>query len=102
MPSEEYKAFSQITVDDVADYIRLNEVTVKERTLLTTMLASARSHVLAYTGQTEEKADTFPEFTIAVYAICEDMYDKRTFQADAGSVNEIVASILGSRSINLL
>lgn len=97
-----YVQFSQITVDDIIAYLRLTEVDESERTLLSSILEASRSHVLAYTGQTQEKADTFPEFTIAVYALSEEMFDKRTFTADNTKVNEVVASILGSRSVNLL
>ena len=97
-----YVQFSQITVDDIIDYLRLTEVDESERTLLSSILEASRSHVLTYTGQTQEKADTFPEFTIAVYALSEEMFDKRTFTTDNTKVNEVVASILGSRSVNLL
>lgn len=102
MPTPTYKQFSQITVNDVETYLRLAEITLAESTMLGTILEAAKSYVLTYTGRTTEEADTFPEFTIAVYVICEDMFDKRTYTVDADSTNKIVDSILGSRSINLL
>ena len=102
MPTPTYKQFSQITVNDVETYLRLAEITLAESTMLGTILEAAKSYVLTYTGRTTAEADTFPEFTIAVYVICEDMYDKRTYTVDADSTNKIVDSILGSRSINLL
>lgn len=102
MPTPTYKQFSQITVNDVETYLRLAEITLAEATMLGTILEAAKSYVLTYTGRTSEEADTFPEFTIAVYVICEDMFDKRTYTVDADSTNKIVDSILGSRSINLL
>ena len=40
--------------------------------------------------------------SIAVYAVASDMYDKRAFQISTAQENEIVASILGARSVNLL
>lgn len=98
----DYLAFSQIAVDDLIAYMRLNEVSTEERTLLGSILASAKSYVLHYTGRTEEKADTIPEFTIAVFTISEDMYDKRTYEIDVKGTNPIVDSILGARSVNLL
>lgn len=102
--SETYVAFSNITVNDVIAYIRLDEADIDEaeRNLLSTILAAARSFVLTYTGKVPLQADTYPEFTIAVYAICEEMHDKRTYTLDKNTLSPIIDSILGSRSVNLL
>ena len=97
-----YKKFSEITASDLVNYIRIVETTGAELELLETILAAAKSFVLTYTGRSAEDADTFPEFTIAVYVLSEDMYDKRTYSVDASTSNKIVDSILGSRSVNLL
>lgn len=99
---ESYKAFTQIETSDLVDYLRLVETTEAELSLLGTILAAAKSFVLTYTGRSAEEADSFPEFTIAVYVISEDMYDKRTYAVDPTTSNKIVDSILGSRSVNLL
>lgn len=100
--SETYVAFSQISVDDVIAYIRLEEVDTSERALLSTILGAARSFVLTYTGKVPLQADTYPEFTIAVYALCEEMYDKRTYTLANDKLSPIIDAILGSRSVNLL
>lgn len=100
--ANDYVAFSQISVDDVIEYLHITEITEQQRSLLSTMLSSAKSYVLHYTGRVQETADTIPEFTIAVYAIVSDMYDKRSYQVDEKSSNKIVDSILDSRSVNLL
>lgn len=97
-----YTAFSQIDTSDLVDYLRLTETTEAELSLLGTILEAAKSFVLTYTGRSAEDADTFPEFTIAVYVLSEDMYDKRTYVVDSDISNKIVDSILGSRSVNLL
>lgn len=97
-----YTAFSQIATSDLVDYLRLTETTEAELSLLGTILEAAKSFVLTYTGRSAEDADTFPEFTIAVYVLSEDMYDKRTYVVDSDISNKIVDSILGSRSVNLL
>ena len=102
MPESNYKAFTQIEVNDLVDYLRLVETTASELALLGTILEAAKSFVLTYTGRSAEDADAFPEFTIAVYVISEDMYDKRTYAVDPTTSNKIVDSILGSRSVNLL
>lgn len=98
----DYVAFSQITIDDLIGYIRLDEVVESERTLLSTILEASKSYVLNNTGRTEEEADTFPEMTIAVYALSQNMWDKRTYTLDKNEVNVVIDGILGSRSVNLL
>ena len=97
-----YKKFSEIRTSDLVNYLRLVEQTGAEQELLGTILEAAKSFVLTYTGRSVEEADTFPEFTIAVYVLSEDMYDKRTYSVDATTSNKIVDSILGARSVNLL
>lgn len=107
MPSN-YTRFSEITTNDCKDYLRLVEITTAEETLLGTMLEAAKNHALAFTGlestyqSTPEKVDAMPEMTIAVYALVQDMFDKRTYTLDKDTVNKVIEAILGSRSINLL
>ena len=102
MPAPSYKKFTEIATSDLVNYLRLYETTEADLALLQTILEAAKSFVLTYTGRTTEDADTFPEFTIAVYVLSEDMYDKRTYIVDSDTSNKIVDSILGSRSVNLL
>lgn len=97
-----YKKFSEITTSDLTNYLRLAEVSQGDTALLTTILAAAKNYVLGYTGRSVEEADTFPEFTIAVYVMAEDMFDKRSYIVDSATTNETVNSILGMRSMNLL
>lgn len=102
MSSPTYKKFSEIATSDLVNYLRLVETTEADIVLLQTILEAAKSYILTYTGRTTEDADNYPEFTIAVYVISEDMYDKRTYIVDNDNSNKIVDSILGSRSVNLL
>lgn len=101
MPSN-YVKFSEIGTSDLVNYLRLAETTQADLTLLGTILEACKSFILTYTGRTTEEANNYPEFTIAVYTLSEDMYDKRTYIVDSDTSNKIVDSILGSRSINLL
>lgn len=104
MPSEATK-FSEITINDLVNYLRYTDydsTDTIEVTLLKTILEASKNHVLTYTGRTESEADTMPELTIAVYVICQNMYDKRSVEVDSSIINKVLESILGSRSINLL
>lgn len=102
MATSAAKVFTEIGTTDLVNYLRIPEVTEADLALLETILEAAKSFVLTFTGRTEAEADTFPEFTIAVYVICEDMWDKRTYVVNSDTSNKIVDSILGSRSVNLL
>lgn len=101
MPNN-YVTFSEITTSDLVNYLRLAETTQSDLTLLGTILEAAKSFILTYTGRTVLEADTMPELTIAVYVLSAEMFDKRTFTVDNDKANQIVESILGSRSVNLL
>ena len=97
-----YKKFSEIAVTDLEAYLRIIEATEAELALLGTILEAAKSFVLTYTGRTAADADLYPEFTVAVYTLAEDMFDKRTYVVNSDLSNKIVDSILGARSVNLL
>jgi hypothetical protein len=101
MPTN-YKKFSEVAVSDLATYLRLTEFSQGEEALLTTIIEAGKNFILTYTGRKIEEADKFPEFTIALYAIAEDMFDKRTYTVNSDTSNKVVDSILGSRSVNLL
>ena len=96
------KAISDLTVQDVAGYLRLSELTTEDEALLPTILAAAKDYVYKYTGLTPLEADNFKDLTIAVYVLCQDMYDNRAYYVDSSNVNKVVEAILGLHSVNLL
>lgn len=94
--------FSTITTTDIANYLRLENVTQDEQDTLTAILNSAKAYVLKYTGLTEDKADLADDIVIAVLVLCQDMYDNRALYVDSDNVNKVVETILGMHSTNLL
>lgn len=94
------KKVSDITVENLADYLRLSEVTPEDVKLLKTLLNISKTVITKYTGR--ENLDDFPDFVIVVYLLCQDMYDNRTLYVDKGDFNQTVQTILGMHSINLL
>ena len=94
--------FSELTIEDVENYLRLDEVDEETENFLATILESAKSLVLHYTGRDDTNVDNIPELVIAVYAVCQNIYDNRSMEADSSVVNQVIESILGSRSLNLL
>lgn len=93
---------SDITYSDIADYMRLTEVTAAEQNTLEALLSVAKSFISNYTGQTEEALDNFPDFVIVVLILCQDMWDNRALYVDKSNLNKVVDTILGMHSINLL
>lgn len=91
---------SDITYEDVADYIRLSEVTQNEQNTLNTLINVSKDFISKYTGQTD--LDNYPDFVIVVFILCQDMYDNRTLYVDNSNLNKVVETILGMHSINLL
>ena len=98
----EVSKVSDITVDSVAEYLRLDEVTDSEKNTLTTLISIATSFIKSYTGLDDAGVDKYPEFVIVVLIICQDMWDNRTLYVDGKDLNNTVQSILAMHSVNLL
>lgn len=93
---------ADITVENVADYLRLSEVSAEDTAFLSSALSISKVFIKDYTGQTEEFVNASETFVIVVYVLCQDMYDTRTLYVDKTNINKVVESILGMYSINLL
>ena len=93
---------SEITIEDVADYIRDD---CEERTIAT-YLNIAKSFISSYTGipvtSDGESLDDFPDFVIVVYILCQDMHDNRTLYVDKSNINKVVQTILDMHTRNNL
>ena len=92
---------SDITVADLAEYLRISEPSGEEDTLAT-MLDVAKTYISNYTGRTVTELDNYPDFVIVVFVLVQDMYDNRTMYVDGSNVNTVIQSILGMHSVNLL
>lgn len=98
---------SEITVNDIANYIRLTEIGDEEKTLLQTYLNIAKNYISNYTGIPEtsdktdaETLDTHSDFIIVVYILCQDMYDNRSMYVEKLNINKVVQTILDMHSRN--
>lgn len=91
---------SEITYKDVANYIRLVEISANDIKYLETILKVAISFIKNYTGY--EDLDKFSDFVIVVYILCQDMYDNRAYYVDNTNVNKVVQTILDMHRVNLL
>ena len=96
----EVSKVSDITVESVAEYLRLDEVSEEEKNTLTTLISIAISYIKSYTGL--DDLDKYSEFVIVVLILCQDMWDNRTMYVDSKDLNNTVQSILAMHSVNLL
>ena len=94
---------SEITIEDVANYIRAydNESDIE------TYLNIAKNYISSYTGipitsDEGESLDDFPDLVIVVYVLCQDMYDNRAMYVDKSNVNKVVQTILDMHTRNYL
>ena len=93
---------SKITVTDIANYIRLAEVSEEDLILLTNLKQIAIDFIISYTGLSAEEIDKHSDFVIVVYVLCQDMWDNRTLYIEKGNLNKVVETILGLHCVNLL
>ena len=89
---------SDITYNEIADYIRLTEVSQEDESLLTTLIGIAKAFIKENTGV--EDLDEFDDFVIVVFILCQDMYDTRALYVDKTNLNKVVETILGMHSLN--
>ena len=69
---------------------------------LNTLLNVAKNFIINYTGRTSEELDNYQDFVIVVFVLCQDMWDNRTLYVDSKNLNNVVETILGMHSVNLL
>ncbi|MGI5966758.1 head-tail connector protein [Anaerotruncus rubiinfantis] len=91
---------SEITPDEVIKYARMDDMDADLSP--EALLAAAKAFVKSYTGLTDEELDKHEEISIAILALCTDMYDNRQSTVENDKVNRVVETILGLHSVNLL
>lgn len=93
---------SDITAQDLAEYLRLVDPDANDINTLNTLLTVAKVYVGEYTGRTIQELDDYKDIIIAILVLVQDMWDNRTLYVDTNNANKVVESILGLHSVNLL
>ncbi len=93
---------SDISVEDIADYLRIDELTDADKQTLNNLLGIAKTYIESYTGRSEQELDNYQDFVIVALVLVQDMYDNRTMYVDSTNLNTVVETILGMHSVNLL
>lgn len=91
---------SEVSVNKLASYLRISETDSQIDNELQEYLDIAKKYIKDETGL--DDLDEHEDFVIAVYVLCQDMYDNRCFYVDKSNVNQVVKNILGRHRINLL
>ena len=100
---------SEITAKDITNYLRLSEVSEEENKNIELFLNIAKNYIENYTGisqksenDKDETLDTYSDFVIVVYVLCQDMYDNRVMYVDGKNINNTVKTILDMHTRNNL
>ena len=93
---------SDIGYTQIAEYLRLNELTQDDITALNNLIDIAKAYIKQYTGLSSAEIDNYSDLVIVVYVLVQDMYDNRTMYVDKNNVNRVVDSILNLHQVNLL
>ena len=100
---------SEITVENIANYLRLTEISEEDNKNIELFLNIAKNYIENYTGipqksedEETETLDTYSDFVIVVYVLCQDMYDNRCMYIDGKNINNTVKTILDMHTRNNL
>ena len=93
---------SDITVQALADYMRIADPSDADDTLLAAIIKAVPAYMSKYTGLSAADLDKSPDMVIAALCLAQDMYDNRSIYADTSTPNRTVQSILDMHSVNLL
>lgn len=100
---------SEITVENIADYLRIAEIDENIKKELEIYLNIAKNYIENYTGIPEkseddedETLDMYSDLIIVVYILCQDMYDNRVMYVDSKNINKTVQTILDMHTRNNL
>lgn len=93
---------SDITVQALADYLRIADPSDADNTLLAAIIKAVPAYMCKYTGLSAAQLDESPDMVVAALCLAQDMYDNRSMYVDSIRQNLTVQSILDMHSINLL
>lgn len=93
---------SDITVQALADYLRIADPSDDDDTLLAAIIKAVPAYISKYTGLSAVQLDESSDMVVAALCLAQDMYDNRSIYADTNTLNRTVQSILDMHSVNLL
>lgn len=91
-------------MEDVAYYLRLDDLSEQDQVMLTLCMDSARAFVAEYTGIPNEELKDYPVLTMPYLILCEDFWDVRAMNIPANKAarNKTAIAALDLHRQNLL
>lgn len=98
---------SDVQVSDVKQYANIfyND----DDNMVSVIITAAKLFISSYTGlpltstdPTIDSCDNHEDLTIALFVLCNEMYDNRDFTVDATKVNFVIKGIMDIHAVNLL
>lgn len=98
---------SEVTVEELANFMRLDEPSDIELEEIESMRASAIDYMCKYTGLSVEQLDEHENLVHALHVLVADFFDNRNLYLSTNSakephLNKAVECILNMHSVNLL
>lgn len=93
---------SEITKDELAKYLRLDDPSSSDLAQLDDMKAAAAQFIKSQTSLTDAEVDAKADLGIALKVLVQDMFDNRTLYVDTSNVNKTVESILAQYRMNFI
>ena len=95
---------SEITINDLINYCRIDDAGEIEQAELTSMLGFAKSYICNYTGLEECELDEYEDLVIACFMLVADFFDNRNFYIDYKTTvsNKAVDTILNMHCRNFV
>lgn len=91
---------SEVTIEELKSYAHVYHS--EDDALFEAILSASKAYIQGYTGLSSESLDLHEDITLALLVLSNELYDNRTFTVDNVKANQVVQSILGMYSINLL
>lgn len=93
---------SELTKETIVLYGKVDSDAADVELLESMFLPAAREYMLQHTGMTAEQMDEHPDVTVAVCALCVQMYDNRSVTIDTDKLNQVAVDIINRYSVNLI
>lgn len=93
---------SELTKETIELYGKVESDAADAGLLESLFLPAAKEYMTQHTGLTEVQMDEHPDVTVAVCALCVQMYDNRSVNIDADKLNQVVVDIINRYSMNLI
>lgn len=93
---------SEITLEQVLDYLRIDDASEIEETEVEMFMESAKATILATTGLTQQEVDTHADLVHPYFLLISDQFDNRNglIENKTATVNHSIMETIRRHAIN--